>query len=87
VEDNIPKVINSPCCVWHRAYVYSEVLPLLEKVGKSAKAMYGWRYTIRAFPPFWQLYISEDDLSPEALTQMQMQAGPTVVLQELLERG
>ena len=84
---DVPETLFSPCCTWRRAYIQSEVLPLIEKVAKSAKARFGWKYTLRAIPPYWQLYISEDDLTKEELEQMKQQEGPTKILQEMMERG
>ena len=80
----VPEIVYSPCCEWHRAYVQSESLSVIERAAKSAKALHGWRYTLRAFPPYWQLYFAAEDLEPEELELVKRGEGPSQVVNQLM---
>jgi len=81
----ILEIIHSPCCTFHRAYVQHENATIMERAAKSAKALYAWRYKMIAWPPYWQLYLAEEDLTPEELEQVKQGAGPSQVIMQLME--
>lgn len=83
-SDFIPEEINSPCCLFHRAYVEHDDRLTLLRVVNVAKALYGWRCRIYQFPPKWQLYIATEDLTKEELELLKQQQGPVIILVQLL---
>ena len=86
MSEQILEIIHSPCCTFHRAYVQHESLPIIERAAKSAKALYAWRYKLIAIPPYWQLYLAEEDLTKEELEQVKQGAGPALVIMQMMER-
>jgi len=89
-KDTIPEVLNTPCCLWCRAYVSYRDRAMLVRVGNTARTFYRWHYTIRAFPPDWHLYVSEEDLTKQEVEEMKQQRGPTIklrgILREIIQR-
>jgi len=83
-QDQIPEVLNTPCCLWRRAYVTHRDREILVRVGNTARSFYRWRCTVRAFPPDWHLYVSEDDLTKQEIEEMKQQRGPTIELLRIL---
>lgn len=86
MKEQLPDPIYSPCCTWWRAFVQSENLALIERAAKSAKAIYGWKYTLKAFPPYWQLYLDVASLTKEELEQVKQGEGPSQVIRQMMEQ-
>jgi len=82
--DDIPEIINSPCCLFRRAYVKHRDRMVLVRVGNTARALYGWRFRLSAFPPDWHLYVAEEDLTKDQIAEMKARQGPTLTLLEIL---
>lgn len=63
-----PEKVYTPCCVYLRSRIRSKDLNFIKDLCRSLS--YKWKVCYRGFPPYWELYIAEEDLTEEELSML-----------------
>jgi hypothetical protein len=65
-----PFEVYTPCCSYVRAYVRKTEWSEITKLCKNINIKYNWRCCYRGFPPYFELYISKDNLTEKQLESL-----------------
>jgi len=65
-----PFEVYTTCCSYVRAYIRRKEWSDIIELCRSVSIKYKWQCVYRGFPPYWELYISRDNLTEEQLTSL-----------------
>ena len=62
-----PFEVYTPCCCYVRAFIRVKNWEQITKICRDISLRYNWQCCYRGFPPYWELYISKDNLTDKQL--------------------